>query len=147
VLTVALLGGGMYAYTQYGKGVEFFPMVEPDYGLLYVHARGNLSLAEMDRWRPARPSAASSAGRASSRSTPASARRAAAQDIPEDVVGVINYEFIDWRERKSAHTFSTICGSPWPAFRASMSRCVCRMPVRRPASRSRSSSPPSIRPA
>ena len=25
------------------------------------------------------------------------------EDIPEDVVGVINYEFIDWRERKSAH--------------------------------------------
>ena len=25
------------------------------------------------------------------------------QDIPEDVVGVIHYEFIDWRERKSAH--------------------------------------------
>ena len=26
------------------------------------------------------------------------------QDIPEDVVGVIQYEFVDWRERKSAHT-------------------------------------------
>ncbi len=25
------------------------------------------------------------------------------QDIPEDVVGVIQYEFVDWRERKSAH--------------------------------------------
>ena len=24
------------------------------------------------------------------------------QDIPEDVVGVIQYEFVDWRERKSA---------------------------------------------
>ena len=26
------------------------------------------------------------------------------EDIPEDVVGVIQYEFVDWRERKSAHT-------------------------------------------
>ena len=25
------------------------------------------------------------------------------QEIPEDVVGVIQYEFVDWRERKSAH--------------------------------------------
>ena len=33
---------------QNGAGVEFFPNVEPDYGLLYVHARGNLSLDEMD---------------------------------------------------------------------------------------------------
>ena len=34
--------------SKYGNGVEFFPIVEPDYGLLYVHARGNLSLEEMD---------------------------------------------------------------------------------------------------
>jgi len=27
--------------------VEFFPEVEPEYGLLYVHARGNLSLEEI----------------------------------------------------------------------------------------------------
>ncbi len=38
----------MVAYVKYGNGVEFFPNVEPDYGLLYVHARGNLSLDEMD---------------------------------------------------------------------------------------------------
>jgi multidrug efflux pump len=36
------------AYGKYGNGVEFFPDVEPDYGLLYVHARGNLSLDEKD---------------------------------------------------------------------------------------------------
>src|SRR5690606_17493690 len=48
MLTVALLVGVQVAYGRYGAGVEFFPAVEPDYGLLYVHARGNLSLAEMD---------------------------------------------------------------------------------------------------
>ncbi|MBU2193510.1 MAG: efflux RND transporter permease subunit, partial [Alphaproteobacteria bacterium] len=48
VLTVALLVAVPVAYSKYGAGVEFFPSVEPDYGLLYVHARGNLSLAEMD---------------------------------------------------------------------------------------------------
>jgi hypothetical protein len=36
------------AYGKYGNGVEFFPDVEPDYGLVYVHARGNLSLDEQD---------------------------------------------------------------------------------------------------
>ena len=25
------------------------------------------------------------------------------QDVPEDVVGVIQYEFVDWRERKAAN--------------------------------------------
>ena len=48
IFALALLVGVQYAYSQYGAGVEFFPNVEPDYGLLYVHARGNLSLAEMD---------------------------------------------------------------------------------------------------
>jgi ATP-dependent HslUV protease ATP-binding subunit HslU len=37
-----------YTYAKIGNGVEFFPNVEPDYGLLYVKARGNLSIQEKD---------------------------------------------------------------------------------------------------
>jgi multidrug efflux pump len=103
MLTVALLVGSVWAYGQYGKGVEFFPAVEPDYGLLYVHARGNLSLAEMDAatreaenrilgW-PGIKSVYTRSGKA----------QGGGQDIPEDVVGVIQYEFIDWRQRKPAN--------------------------------------------
>jgi multidrug efflux pump len=47
-LTIAALVAVPVAYGKYGKGVEFFPDVEPDYGLLYVHASGNLSLDEKD---------------------------------------------------------------------------------------------------
>jgi multidrug efflux pump len=39
-LTIATLIAVPVAYGKYGNGVEFFPDVEPDYGLLYVHARG-----------------------------------------------------------------------------------------------------------
>src|SRR5690606_31241681 len=46
VLTIALLVAVQVGYARFGSGVEFFPLVEPDYGLLYVHARGNLSLTE-----------------------------------------------------------------------------------------------------
>ncbi|KQZ14789.1 MULTISPECIES: efflux RND transporter permease subunit [unclassified Mesorhizobium] len=102
VLTIALLGGGMFAYVKFGNGVEFFPAVEPDYGLLYVHARGNLSLKEMDTattiaeqrmlgW-PGLKSVLTKVG-----------KTRGGQDIPEDVIGVINYEFVDWRQRKPAH--------------------------------------------
>jgi multidrug efflux pump len=102
VLTVMLLGGGLFSYVKFGNGVEFFPMVEPDYGLLYVHARGNLSLEEMNTatsiaeqrmlgW-PGIKSVLTKVG-----------KTRGGEDIPEDVVGVINYEFIDWRERQSAH--------------------------------------------
>ena len=51
LLSIVLLIGVPYAYFAggLGKGVEFFPNVEPDVGLVLVHARGNLSLAEKDR--------------------------------------------------------------------------------------------------
>ena len=39
----------MTAYGTYGKGVEFFPDIEPDTGVVLVHARGNISLAEKDQ--------------------------------------------------------------------------------------------------
>ena len=88
---------------KYGNGVEFFPSVEPDYGLLYVHARGNLSLDEMDAATTRGGKPHPRLARHQVGSDQASARRAAGEDIPEDVVGVIHYEFVDWRERKSAH--------------------------------------------
>ena len=46
--TLCLLVGVQYAYGKLGSGVEFFPSVEPDYGLVQIHARGNLALSEKD---------------------------------------------------------------------------------------------------
>src|SRR5690242_9021304 len=48
LLALALLIGVQMAYGKFGRGVEFFPKVEPDYGQVVVHARGNLSLDEKD---------------------------------------------------------------------------------------------------
>lgn len=103
LLTVALLVGIVMAYGKWGAGVEFFPNVEPDYGLLYVHARGNLSLAEMDAaTRQAEERLLGWPG-VKSVYTRVGKTRGGGQDIDEDVVGVIQYEFVDWRERKPAH--------------------------------------------
>ena len=103
VLAVGLLGGVIYSYGQYGAGVEFFPSVEPDYGLLYVHARGNLSLAEMDAaTREAEGRLLGWPG-VESVYTRVGKTQGGGADIPEDVVGVIQYEFTDWRERKPAN--------------------------------------------
>jgi multidrug efflux pump len=103
VLTVALLVGVQVAYTKYGAGVEFFPSVEPDYGLLYVHARGNLSLAEMDAaTRQAEQKLLGWPG-VKSVYTRVGKTQGGGADIPEDVVGVIQYEFTDWRVRKPAN--------------------------------------------
>ncbi|RVA57142.1 efflux RND transporter permease subunit, partial [Mesorhizobium sp. M7A.F.Ca.CA.004.09.1.2] len=103
VLTVALLFGVGFAYSKYGAGVEFFPNVEPDYGLLYVHARGNLSLAEMDTATKIAEDRLLGWPGVKSVYTRVGKTQGGGQDIPEDVVGVIQYEFIDWRERKSAN--------------------------------------------
>ncbi|EKF42041.1 acriflavin resistance protein [Nitratireductor indicus C115] len=102
LLTVGLLGGVMYTYSQYGAGVEFFPNVEPEYGLMYVHARGNLSLDEMDRLvLPAEEKLLNWPG-IESVYTRVGKTRGGGQDIDEDVIGVIQYEFVDWRERAPA---------------------------------------------
>ena len=48
-LAAFLLVAVQTAYSKYGHGVEFFPKVEPDFGQVIVHGRGNLSIAEKDR--------------------------------------------------------------------------------------------------
>ena len=91
------------AYGRYGAGVEFFPNVEPDYGLLYVHARGNLSIEEKDAL--VRQAEARILGWPGIKSVYTRVGSGAGQeggDVDEDVVGVIQYEFVDWRERDSA---------------------------------------------
>lgn len=103
LLAVALLVSVMFAYSKHGAGVEFFPNVEPEYGLMYVHARGNLSLDEMDRLvRPAEEKLLGWDG-IESVYTRVGRTRGGGQDIDEDVIGIIQYEFLDWRERKSAN--------------------------------------------
>ncbi|MCH2165587.1 MAG: efflux RND transporter permease subunit [Marinovum sp.] len=48
LLAVALLLGGFGAYGQVGKGVTFFPSVEPDFMQVQVRARDNFSIFERD---------------------------------------------------------------------------------------------------
>ncbi len=104
-LAVAILFAVPYTYGKVGKGVEFFPNVEPDYGLLYIHARGNMSLEEKDKlvrmaedrilgW-PGIKSVYTRVGSSSGGGNNA--------EVAPDVIGTIQYEFINWRERKPAN--------------------------------------------
>ncbi len=97
------------AFAKYNKGTEFFPNVEPDYGLVYVHARGNLSLDEQDeavrmvenrmlKW-PGIKTVYTRVG--------ASNGGGFGGSVDEDVIGTIQYEFVDWRERKGASEILT----------------------------------------
>lgn len=102
-LAIGLLVAVPFGYGKYGSGVEFFPNVEPEFGLLYVKARGNLSIDEKDAlvklaedrilgW-PGIATVYTRSGKAGG----------AGNDVAADVIGVIQYEFVDWRERKNAN--------------------------------------------
>ena len=68
-----------------------------------MHARGNLSLAEMDAATKEAESRLLGWPGVKSVYTRVGKTQGGGADIPEDVVGVIQYEFVDWRERKSAN--------------------------------------------
>ena len=46
IIAVLTLVTVQYTYITKGKGVEFFPDIEPDTAKIYIHARGNLSTEE-----------------------------------------------------------------------------------------------------
>jgi multidrug efflux pump len=95
---VALLGASLWAYAAFGRGVEFFPDVEPDFAQVVVRARGDLSIHEKDalvRQVEERllgsPEVATVYARSFS--------RAEGQTRAEDVIGIVQLEFVDWYRR------------------------------------------------
>jgi multidrug efflux pump len=103
VLAVGLLVSVPYAYFHYGKGVEFFPNVEPEFGLLYVKARGNLSIAEKDALVQQAEERILGWPGIATVYTRTGGSGGMGNDLAPDVIGTIQYEFVDWRERKPAN--------------------------------------------
>ena len=105
-MAAAVLVGSWILYATYGKGIEFFPEVEPDQAIVQVHARGNLSVAEkidlvgeverrvldLQDDRQEFKTIYTSAGNLDSRD----------DNQPEDVIGFIQLEFVDWEQRRPA---------------------------------------------
>ncbi|MEW8264352.1 MAG: efflux RND transporter permease subunit [Candidatus Thiodiazotropha taylori] len=89
------------SYAQFGKGMEFFPDVEPEFAQIQVHARGDLSVHEKDaivRQVEQRVLDFAELDSVYARSF----NSAQGQNMAEDVVGVIQLEFIDWDQRRPA---------------------------------------------
>ncbi len=102
VLGAALvfLVGAYVAYGALGRGVEFFPDVEPDFALVQVHARGDLSVYERDALT--REVEARLLGMPEFRVVYARTVSGPGNNRAEDVVGVIQLEFVDWQARRPA---------------------------------------------
>jgi multidrug efflux pump len=102
-LALGILGSVPFAYIQYGKGMEFFPDVEPDFGLLYVKARGNLSITERDALVAQAEARILGWPGIATVYTRTGGSGGMGNDVAEDVIGTIQYEFVDWTERKNAN--------------------------------------------
>lgn len=87
-------------YMQLGKGVEFFPNVEPEFALIQVHARGDLSIHEKDAI--VRQVERGVLDMPELESVYARTTNSPGQNAAEDVIGIIQLEFIDWDKRRKA---------------------------------------------
>ncbi|PWJ16489.1 efflux RND transporter permease subunit [Jannaschia seohaensis] len=99
LLAVALLLGAFGLYAQFGRGVTFFPSVEPEAMLVEVRARDNLSIWERDalvRAVETRLTGMEGVASVYARST------LSAGQGDEEVIGTIQLDLADWDTRETA---------------------------------------------
>ncbi|HET6522212.1 MAG TPA: efflux RND transporter permease subunit [Geminicoccaceae bacterium] len=101
VAAMVIAVGSYAAYGMFGRGVEFFPDVEPEVAQLQVHARGDLSVHERDALvREVEERVLGLDGIATMYSRSGVSFRG--EELDEDVIGIIQLEFEDWRDRRPA---------------------------------------------
>ena len=88
------------AYAFFGKGVEFFPDVEPENAKLQVRARGNLSIHEKDALM--RQVESRILGMTEFQTIYTRTGQDEDSREAEDIIGTISLEFIDWDKRRPA---------------------------------------------
>ena len=103
-LTLALfvLIAVQVAYGKLGRGVEFFPNVEPDYGLVVIHGRGSLSLDERDRMVRAVEERVLAFKELQTVYTRSGDQPRDSSELSEDTIGAIQFEFVNWQQRRPA---------------------------------------------
>lgn len=100
---LAMLAGMILVFVVYGKnnyGLEFFPSVEPESAQIWVRTRGDLSVVEKDA--VLRRVEARLQGMEEVNSLYARSMVNPSSEMPPDVVGTLQFQFIDWYERRKA---------------------------------------------
>ena len=101
LIAIVLLIGVYGGYAKFGKGMEFFPEVEPEQALVHVRARGNLSVYEQDSLVKEVEKRILDMEEIETFYT-RTGINLRGDNLAEDVVGVIQMEFIDWQLRRPA---------------------------------------------
>jgi len=105
VVAVAAVLASYLVYAQYGRGVEFFPEVEPERLQVRVLARGDLSIEEKDqlvREVEQRLLDLADVRHVYARTLADARQGGGGSDLPADTVGVIQLELLDWSQRRPA---------------------------------------------
>ena len=99
-IACAFLIGTFILYEVFGKGVEFFPDIEPDLAVLNIHTRGDLSVYERDDL--VREVENRILDMEEFESVYARSGVRLGNDIDEDIIGRIQLSLIDWEFRRPA---------------------------------------------
>jgi multidrug efflux pump len=89
------------AYALFNHGVEFFPEIEPDSAQVVVHARGDLSIYERDALLKRVEKRLQ--GMPELEALYARSQASANSQQQADVIGTIQFQFIDWEQRRPAN--------------------------------------------
>jgi multidrug efflux pump len=93
------------AYFMQGKGVEFFPEIEPEFLQVQVQARGDLSINERDALVSQVERVLLQQAHIDSVYTKTlGAGMKSQSDMPEDVIGIIQLDLADWQTRPDSVT-------------------------------------------
>jgi multidrug efflux pump len=102
MVAMSLMIASYAGYAKFGLGVEFFPDVEPKFSMIQIHARGDLSVYEKDDL--VRQVEQRILGMDEIRINYARTfNQAGGNNRAEDVIGVIQLEFVDWKQRREAN--------------------------------------------
>ncbi len=100
---VLLLIGVQVLYGFLGRGVEFFPKIEPKAASVLIHARGNLSVYEQDELvREVESRILDIEGIKVFYTESGEQNQQGNDDLAADVIGKITIEFEDWDQREHA---------------------------------------------
>ncbi|PYF84670.1 multidrug efflux pump [Marinomonas alcarazii] len=101
MFTIALLISIFISYGKFGKGIEFFPDIEPETANLDIRARGDLSLEEKDKLVQLVEQRI--IGTRELKSVVATSYATPGNNVAPDSIGTITMEFIEWYKRDSAN--------------------------------------------
>ncbi|MGH1351253.1 MAG: efflux RND transporter permease subunit [Methyloligellaceae bacterium] len=100
-VSVLFLIGMIAAFVVFGKGVEFFPSVDPDFAQVQVRARGDMSVVERDKLVSAVEKRVLDMDEVKTVYARTLGFQASKANMPEDTIGVILLEFVDWKLRRT----------------------------------------------